>query len=143
MKIKIINSNFDKKTGISTVTILTDLGKFTGISKLHEEDKKFESSFAGCQYAEVKAIKKYMKAKINKISNEINGLEKGIKMLMNLKDYNSNKVENRKLRKQLFIMKKEKKDWQEKLQSLSDKLYKTMNERNNIIEKMIKEKENN
>ena len=37
---KIIYSNFDETTGISTVTILTKIGEFTGTSKLHDEDKK-------------------------------------------------------------------------------------------------------
>lgn len=141
MKIKIIKSNFDKETGISTVTIKTDLGRFVGLSKLHEEDKPYESSFAGCQYAEMRAIKKYMKARIQKISSEIAGLEKGIKMLINLKDYNKDSLENRKLRKQLYIMKQEKKDWEERLESLSDRLYKKMNERIALIKKIEKEKE--
>lgn len=141
MKIKIIKSDFDRKTGISTVIIQTNLGKFIGLSKLHEEDKPYESSFAGCQYAEMRAIIKYMKARIQKISNEIIGLEKGIKMLMNLKDYNKDSLENRKLRKQLYIMKQEKKDWEERLKSLSDRLYKKMNERVAFIKRIEKEKE--
>ena len=82
-----------------------------------------------------------MKARIQKISNEIIGLEKGIKMLMNLKDYNKDSLENRKLRKQLYIMKQEKKDWEERLRSLSDRLYKKMNERVAFIKRIEKEEE--
>ena len=61
---KIIYSNFDETTGISTVTILTKIGEFTGTSKLHDEDKNISSSFAGCRYAEIRAIIKYHKKKL-------------------------------------------------------------------------------
>ena len=56
MKIKLLSSNYDEETGISVASIQTDYGIFTGTSKLHEEDKHISSHYAGCQYAETKAI---------------------------------------------------------------------------------------
>ena len=73
--IKLIYSNFDEDTGISRVIIRTDLGDFEGSSKLHEEDRKISSHFAGCQYAEMRAIIKYMKTKIKIIKIQIKELE--------------------------------------------------------------------
>ena len=64
MKIKIIDTSYDTETKISTVIINTDLGKFTGKARLHEEDIDIESSFAGYNYAEARAIIKYMKEKV-------------------------------------------------------------------------------
>jgi predicted RNase H-like nuclease (RuvC/YqgF family) len=140
--IKLKDSNYDKNTGISTAIIMTDLGEFYGESKLHEEDRAIESTFAGCHYAEMRAIIKYMKAKMQNLSYEINGVEKSIKMLMNLKDYNPNSIENRKLRKQLYIMKKEKQGWKTRIQSLSQKLYDNMMQREKIVSKMMQKGEN-
>lgn len=56
-----MKSNFDRKTGISSVTINTPYGQFTGIAKLHPEDINHASEFAGCEIAEMRANIKYLK----------------------------------------------------------------------------------
>ena len=61
-KITLIYSNFDENTGVSVATIETALGRFTGKSVLREEDKKIASTFCGCRYAELKAVRQYLKA---------------------------------------------------------------------------------
>ena len=105
MKIRMIYSNFDEETGISTVTINTDYGQFTATSKLHEEDRQISSHFAGCKYAEMKAIIMYMRKRIEVINYEITGLENCKKVLEGKKEYNHNSIENRTIRKQIYLLK--------------------------------------
>ena len=71
MKSKIIYANYNPETGKSIVKIQNQYGIFTGVSQLQEEDRPYESSFAGCEYAEMKANISYMKhrKKTRKISN--------------------------------------------------------------------------
>ena len=71
LKIKTTYSNFNKETGISTTVILTDLGHFLGIARLHPDDKETASRYAGCRYAEMRATTKYIKAKKKAIQEEI------------------------------------------------------------------------
>jgi hypothetical protein len=136
---KLISSNYDKETGISTATISTPLGNFTGITKLHEEDKDIESNFTGCKYAEARAIAKYAKAHIKNLKLQIKTLENTIKVLESLKDYNKNSVEARAVRKQYFILQANLVDWIARVDSLEEKLYSEMQNRKQIIN-AIKEK---
>ena len=70
MKFNLIDSNYNSHSGFSLTTIKTKYGIFTGTSQLYEEDKKIASSFRGCQYAEMKAIRKAYKAEIIKTCEE-------------------------------------------------------------------------
>ena len=72
-------SGFDKKSGISIVT-LKHLGeKFTGFSKVHPDDKDRASQFAGCTYAESRAYIKAMKYERRKAKEEAEICRKFIK----------------------------------------------------------------
>lgn len=75
MKFKFLNSNYDKETGISTVTISTKYGKFTGEARLNPEDKEYESTFYGCYIAENRAIINALKARMNKLVIEVTAYE--------------------------------------------------------------------
>lgn len=142
MKIKLLNSNYDENIGISNVTILTEYGQFSGTSKLHEEDRHISSSFAGCQYAEMKAIIKYMKYKVKIINERIKGLDNCRKTLENKKNYNHNSDENRTIRKQIYILNKQKQELKNKIFSLHDRMMRNMEQREKIINK-IKNKGDN
>lgn len=138
MKIKLIDAWFDQATGVSYAQINTDLGIFEGYSLLSEEDKHISSTFAGCQYAETKAIIKYMKSKIKILNIKIKALEDCQKALMNKKDYNHNSVENRTVRKQIFLLKMQRADWIQRKNSLTSKLLDNMMKREELIKKMQK-----
>ena len=69
------NSSFDETTGISTVTIKTKIGTFTGSSYLQDEDKENISRFAGCRLAELKAIRKYYIELIKRLKLEARGMK--------------------------------------------------------------------
>ena len=67
MRTRIKYANFDETTGISTVTLTTPYGDFTGTSKLHEADAANVSRFAGCTFAEMKAYIKAERAKVKQL----------------------------------------------------------------------------
>ena len=43
LRAKLSNSAFDPETGISTVTVKTKRGTYTGIAKVHPEDKEIQT----------------------------------------------------------------------------------------------------
>jgi hypothetical protein len=58
---KFIKSSFDPETGISTVVMQHMGKKFTGVAKIHPEEKDHASEIAGCAFAETRAIIKALK----------------------------------------------------------------------------------
>lgn len=137
MNIKLIDSWYDKTSGNSYAKIRTDLGDFEGKALLHEEDRDIESTYAGCQYAETRAVLKYMKQRIKNLSLQIQALINCQKQIEGRAAYNPQSVEGRALRKQIFILQAEKKDWQARYTSLKDKLYASMMNRKEVIKKIL------
>ena len=137
MKIKMIKSNFDEITGISEVTIATDIGEFSGTSKLHDEDRNISSSFAGCQYAEMRAVIKYMKRKIHDLDMQIKGLTDFQSSLKCRKDYNHISIENSKARRRIYELNKQKEIWEKRINSLYERMLRNMEQREKVIEKII------
>ena len=137
MKIKMIKSNFDEITGISEVTIATDIGEFSGTSKLHDEDRNISSSFAGCQYAEMRAVIKYMKRKMHDLDMQIKGLTDFQSSLKCRKDYNHISIENSKTRRRIYELNKQKEIWKKRMNSLYERMLRNMEQREKVIEKII------
>ena len=61
---KLVYSNFDKETGISTVILQNRNGRYIGTARLHPEDKG--SEIAGCSLAEKRAWINYYKSEIKR-----------------------------------------------------------------------------
>ena len=137
MKIKMIKSNFDEITGISEVTIATDIGEFSGTSKLHDEDRNISSSFAGCQYAEMRAVIKYMKRKMHDLDMQIKGLTDFQSSLKCRKDYNHISIENSKARRRIYELNKQKEIWKKRMNSLYERMLRNMEQREKVIEKIV------
>lgn len=89
----------------SKVEIGTELGKFTGVAYLRDEDDF--SNFLGCSVAESKAYRKYLKRKIANTRERINELENLIKILLCCKGYNPYSLEARKIRRRCYELKDE------------------------------------
>ena len=136
--IKLYHSDYDEYYGFSCAAIKTDLGIFTGTSILHDEDKDIASKYAGCEYAEIRAIIKYIKAKIQILKYQLIGIENCEKAMKNKKDYNHNSSEARTLRKQKYILEKEIKTWKERAESLHQKNYDKMMNRRKILDEIDK-----
>ena len=143
MKIKMIKSNFDEITGISEVTIATDIGEFSGTSKLHDEDRNISSSFAGCQYAEMRAVIKYMKRKMHDLDMQIKGLTDFQSSLKCRKDYNHTSIENfkglskKEIEESIDELNKQKEIWEKRMNSLYERMLRNMEQREKVIEKII------
>lgn len=137
MKIKLIESWYNAEEGKSFAKIRTDYGEFEGWAKLHEEDKDIASRYAGCQYAETRAVLKYMKHRIKILACQITALINCQKQMERRAAYNPQSIEGRALRKQIYILQAERKDWQSKYNSLHEKLYFAMDNRQKIVGKMI------
>lgn len=75
MKYKIIKSEYDRATGISETIIQSPKGIYTGHSYLQDEDRKYESNYVGCRYAEIKAIIKMIKAEIKENQIKLNAIK--------------------------------------------------------------------
>ena len=82
----IIKEDYDKETFLTTVTIDTQLGQFTGYSKPYDTDCKYPSMFHGNQMAITKALHKFAQKAIKLINIELRLLES---MTKEIKDYNS------------------------------------------------------
>lgn len=138
MKTKLISANYDKNTGISIVKIQNKYGVFTGFSKLHKEDKKYESNFAGCACAEMKAKISYMKKRIEILKYQIKALEDFYKNISDSKHFKSDSYEARKIRRRIWELKEEKRKWINNKRSCQDSLLNMIEERDKVVKKLYK-----
>lgn len=84
---KFISSDYDKETGISTVTIEYKKEKFTGTAKLHPEDKDSVSEVYGGTIAETRAIIKALKKERKVLIEEAEVCRKFIKACSQCKNW--------------------------------------------------------
>ena len=141
IKIKTIMSDYNQDTGLSKVTIATDLGQFTGYAKLHPEDKEIASNYAGCRYAEMRATIKYMKAKRRIAEYKLEPLNRIYNDLKSSKNFNENNKGVKILQKQIYLLEDEKESFKNNVRSLESALSLAIEERPKIIEQMKKRKE--
>ena len=105
MKTKMIYSNYDTETRVSTTTVANNYGTFTGYATCHPDDDV--SSFFGCSLAECRANLKAFKEEKKIIRYQIKALKEVYEMFSNTKNFNNNSNEARKVRK-LIKMKESK-----------------------------------
>ena len=144
MKIQIatISSNYDETTGISKTVILTDLGSFEGFAKLHPDDKDNASRFAGCRYAEERALIKYAKMKIKVINNQLEVLKNISNELRNKKFYKENNG-TKLLEKNIYILEDDKEYFKNVIKSLSQKIVDDIAERDKFLKEREEKKQSN
>ena len=100
--IKLIQANYDEESGMSCVTLDTDLGKFYGYAFLNkEEDIEIASAYFGCELAEMDATLQYYNHKRFLLAQ---GLEALYRFRVDLKrnsQYNSESFESELLEKRI------------------------------------------
>ncbi len=100
--LKLIEAHFDEESGISCVTLDTDLGKFYGYAFLNkEEDAEIASAYFGCELAEMEATLQYYDKKRYLLAQ---GLEALYRFRVDLKrnsQYNSESFEVQLLEKRI------------------------------------------
>lgn len=131
---KLLYSNFNKDTGISTVIIRNKYGTFKGKSKLHESDKDYASNYAGCRFAEMKAEIKCLKKQKADKRLRLTELKYFKKMLEDTKGYNSESLEARKLRKRIYILNKEIQQLDDTINKAAAALKQEIQERDKALE---------
>ena len=104
---KLFKYDFNPDTGVSTVTLKSKRGLFTGTAKVHPEDKEVQSKFFGLNIAEKKALQKLYKEELKRekiILETIKRVQKDLQE--NLHDTGSydNYVILSTLRKRLYFM---------------------------------------
>jgi hypothetical protein len=72
---KILSSDYNPETGISTVTLVDQWGTHTATAKLHPEDSDVANMWDGCAAAHYKAELKSMKKKIKAMRERKRGAE--------------------------------------------------------------------
>lgn len=118
MKTKMINSNYDKETGISEVTVTNNYGTFTGYATCHPDD--YSSSFFGCALAECRANLKSFREERKIIRFQIKALKEAYEMFSKAKNFNDNCNEARKMRKYIKMKKAKLTEINGAIETLSD-----------------------
>lgn len=100
--IKLIESHFDEESGISCVTLDTDLGKFYGYAFLNkEEDAEIVSAYFGCELAEMEATLQYYDYKRFLLAQGLEALYRFRTDLKRNPQYNSESFEVQLLEKRI------------------------------------------
>ena len=141
MKFNLIGSNYNSDSGFSIATIKTKYGRFTGTSQLYDEDKEIASSFRGCQYAEMKAVRKAYKAELKEINLKIKTLKDFEKVLKNMKEYNENSFEAKRLRKEIYLYQKKKTKIKETIEAITKTMLGGMEGYPQEVERLRKKRE--
>lgn len=138
---KLISAQYlPEENGDSIAIISTDLGMFHGIARIHEEDRDVESEFIGCHIAESKAYIKYLKEKIKILNIKIKALKDFEKMIKNLKEYKPHLRENRKLRRMIHELEREKSIWKKAIETIAKTNNELCNEKRKILQKVENKK---
>ena len=140
---KTIGSEYDEQTGLSTVTLATDLGLFDGFAQLHPDDKEIASHYAGCRYAEMRAGIKYMKAKVRVAKYKLEPLYKIYNELKQQKSYDENNKGIKLLQKEIYILEDEIKTFTNHVETLTTRLNEAIKNRPELVEKMVNKKQDN
>lgn len=138
MKSKLLYSDYDKPSGISTVVVSNKYGIFEGRATLHPEDKKYESSFFGCRIAEARCTIAILKEQRQQLKAQIKTLTDFEKNLKGQKQYNPHSFECRKLRKQIYILVKEKEKIENRIEEITENIKIADKNRQRSIDQLIK-----
>lgn len=133
VQMKTIASEYSELTGVSKITLWTDLGCFEGVAKLHPDDKEVASHFAGCRYAEMRAMIKYAKAKIKVIDNQVSLLKNIANELKNKKLYKANSTGIKLLEKNIYLLEDDKEIFKDRIRSLTEKIQHDIKQRDELL----------
>lgn len=141
-KHSIIYSDFS--SGISRVTIGTEIGEFTGIAEIQENDKAYPSEIFGCSLAETKAMRAYYMTLIKRLKLEAKGMKQICDAIVTSKESTNDaamvraiKISKRNLNKKLVEINEIKKT----IEGINAYLQYSIKERDKFIEKKIKTKD--
>ena len=136
--IKLIDSYYDRETGVASVSLATDEGNFEGHAFLHPEDKPYESEFIGCQIAELKALQDYYERKVARLKCQILGLQEALKVYV--RKHREDEAEI--LKKVLNSKIKQKAIYMNDYEGIKHELKTISEAHNDFVDKMLKKRDN-
>lgn len=122
IRYNLISADFDAQTGVSIVTIGTDLGIFKGHARVHESDKEFTSEIRGCTIAELKACEKYANAKVNYYQTQLKALNRFFNVMKDTREYNEKAFYVKQLNHIIKDLKDREKFWTHNIYALNHRL---------------------
>lgn len=133
MKGKIIEAFYDEEYGVSWVVKQNKYGVFIGASTLSEEDKEYANSWDGQRFAEFKADREALKAKIKVMKQRLVGMRTAYKSLLQNTDYEDPTM--KKFYKQINAFEKQVKELEDKYTSMVDNYL-------DFTDRVLKQREN-
>lgn len=138
-KYVITREDYDAITGITTVTINTHIGQFTGTTKIDEIDAEYPSVFQGHEIALAKALRKYAAAACIVLKNEIKTLSSMIKQAFT----HSSKVTH-PIKIMIATRKERQKElelWKRRIEVLSQRITNRIATRDRLVKKYSEKKD--
>ena len=130
---KFIEADFIPEDGYSYVKI-QHLGKeFIGIANVHPNDKDKVSSFAGCEYAEIRATIRALKYELKLARVEEEEAEKFVRACLCYKNFNKEDKTAKVIFRQLNRRRKRVKDLVKEINSLEEELKFLIAQRDKVI----------
>lgn len=130
---KIIKEEYNTETLLSTVTIQTDIGIFTGYSKAYDCDCKYPSIHHGHQIALTKALQKFVNKTIKLINKDIALLEKMKKEIRDSQSFEAGIIYNYLNNRQIEVT-----QWYNRQYNLEKSLKDRLQSRDALVEKYEK-----
>lgn len=135
--VKMIFSEFDEESGVSTVTLNSlRYGNFVGHAQLHPEDADHASAIAGCEYAEMRANIKYMKTRLKEVRIQLKTMENYYATISSMRGFNVDGVEARRARRQIYDYRREVQEWKDAIKSERKRLHDQIQLRDDTIAKL-------
>lgn len=100
---KLVESDFDKKSGVSICKVKHLNKNYYGTAQLHPEDKDKASNLTGCRYAHTRAEIKALKAEYKQKKEECEVCRKFIKMCKQYKNWDDNSIMAKIIYRQLNV----------------------------------------
>ena len=133
MSTRLLFSNHNPETHISTVTIATDIGEFTASVTCREEDYENESRYFGCTLAEMKALMKYTTAKRFAAENQFKSLERYYNTMVGTRTFSMYTFWFKKLEQELHKTADEIRKWKDYRNSLKYAYYMQISTRDRFL----------
>lgn len=123
---KLLYASFDLETGISTVTIGTDLGEFTGETTCKDSDRENMSQIFGCEVAELKAWRKYAKARAAVEGYKLKALKDFCAKMEKTRTFDSNAYWYKQLLVEMRDTKEKRNHWRMTVERISQGIQRTI-----------------
>lgn len=139
---RITREEFNAETGETTVTITTDFGSFTGVTKIDGIDAEYPSLFHGYEIASAKAHRKWARAMKVIIREKMRALNSIIKQMPNCANPQPGSHEAQLVRKEYEAAVEEYELWSRREIAMTESIKNRIKARDMIMLRYANAKEN-